>query len=142
MHIKLRKTLGYLGAIPFLALSVIPIFSLFPESYIFRLLMSFYGGIILSFLGGMTWGWDLKDNSSLPLIFGIFISLVGFFIIAISNMFLIYSLYISLFSFVTFYFFELRTSKQMLDLEYRALRRNLTILVSFSYILTLLTIDI
>tara|TARA_B100000214_G_scaffold65936_2_gene43676 strand:+ start:2033 stop:2461 length:429 start_codon:yes stop_codon:yes gene_type:complete len=142
MHIKLRKTLGYLGAIPFLALSVIPIFSLFPESYIFRLLMSFYGGIILSFLGGMTWGWDLKDNSSLPLIFGIFISLVGFFIIAISNMFLIYSLYISLFSFVTFYFFELRTSKLMLDLEYRALRRNLTILVSFSYILTLLTIDI
>jgi len=142
MHIKLRKTLGYLGAIPFLVLSVIPIFSLFPESYIFRLLMSFYGGIILSFLGGMTWGWDLKDNSSLPLIFGIFISLVGFFIIAISNMFLIYSLYISLFSFVTFYFFELRTSKLMLDLEYRALRRNLTILVSFSYILTLLTIDI
>ena len=142
MHIKLRKTLGYLGAIPFLALSVIPIFSLFPESYIFRLLMSFYGGIILSFLGGMTWGWDLKDNSSLPLIFGVFISLIGFFIIAISNMFLIYSLYISLFSFVTFYFFELRTSKLMLDLEYRALRRNLTILVSFSYILTLLTIDI
>ena len=142
MHIKLRKTLGYLGAIPFLVLSVIPIFSLFPESYIFRLLMSFYGGIILSFLGGMTWGWDLKDNSSLPLIFGIFISLVGFFIIAISNMFLIYSLYISLFSFVTFYFFELRTSKLMLDIEYRALRRNLTILVSFSYTLTLLTIDI
>ena len=142
MHIKLRKTLGYLGAIPFLVLSVIPIFSLFPESYIFRLLMSFYGGIILSFLGGMTWGWDLKDNSSLPLIFGVFISLIGFFIIAISNMFLIYSLYISLFSFVTFYFFELRTSKLMLDLEYRALRRNLTILVSFSYILTLLTIDI
>ena len=142
MHIKLRKTLGYLGAIPFLVLSVIPIFSLFPESYIFRLLMSFYGGIILSFLGGMTWGWDLKDNSSLPLIFGIFISLIGFFIIAISNMFLIYSLYISLFSFVTFYFFELRTSKLMLDIEYRALRRNLTILVSFSYTLTLLTIDI
>ena len=142
MHIKLRKTLGYLGAIPFLVLSVIPIFSLFPESYIFRLLMSFYGGIILSFLGGMTWGWDLKDNSSLPLIFGVFISLIGFFIIAISNMFLIYSLYISLFSFVTFYFFELRTSKLMLDIEYRALRRNLTILVSFSYTLTLLTIDI
>jgi hypothetical protein len=142
MNIKLRKTLGYLGAIPFVALSIIPIFSLFPESYVFRLLMSFYGGIILSFLGGMTWGWDLKDNSTLSLIFGISISLIGFFIIAISNMFIIYSLYISLFSFIAFYFFEFRTSKFMLDLEYRALRRNLTFIVSFRYVLTLLTIDI
>ena len=104
--------------------------------------MSFYGGIILSFLGGMTWGWELKDNSAPSLILGIFFSLIGFFVIAISNMFLMYSLYISLISFVAFYFFELRTSPFMSNPEYRTLRRNLTLIVSFSYILALLTLDI
>ncbi len=142
MSIKIRKLLGYLGALPFIALSIIPIFLLFPEAYIFNLLMSFYGGIILSFLGGMTWGWELKDNSAPSLILGIFFSLIGFFVIAISNMFLMYSLYISLISFVAFYFFELRTSPFMSNPEYRTLRRNLTLIVSFSYILTLLTLDI
>tara|TARA_B100001173_G_scaffold297703_1_gene294538 strand:- start:217 stop:645 length:429 start_codon:yes stop_codon:yes gene_type:complete len=142
MSIKIRKLIGYLGALPFIALSIIPIFSLFPEAYIFNLLMSFYGGIILSFLGGMTWGWELKDNSAPSLILGIFFSLIGFFVIAISNMFLMYSLYISLISFVAFYFFELRTSPFMSNPEYRTLRRNLTLIVSFSYILALLTLDI
>ena len=90
MNIKTRQILGYLGVIPFIFLSFYPLFLDFPEGYVFNLLLSFYGGVILSFLGGMTWGWDGEADNKLSLIVGILVSLTGFSIIALSNLSLIH----------------------------------------------------
>ena len=59
------------------------------------------------FLGGITWGWPKNENHIFSLIAGIFFSLIGFFIIAFSNMFLYYCLCLGLLSFIAFYLFEL-----------------------------------
>ena len=123
----------------FLFLSIFPLFLEFPEGYIFNLLLAFYGGVILSFLGGMTWGWEGEADNNTSLIFGIVVSLIGFLIIAASNMFLYFSLWVSLLTFIIFYLFELRVSNKMGDKKYRNLRKNLTIIVTISYITCLIT---
>ena len=87
MNLKTKKILGYLGVIPFFVFSFLPLLSTFPEGYVFTLLLSFYGAVVLSFLGGITWGWENAHNHKFSLIIGIFFSLIGFFIISISNMF-------------------------------------------------------
>ena len=139
MNIRTRQILGYLGVIPFIFLSFYPIFLDFPEGYVLNLLLSFYGGVILSFLGGMTWGWEGEADNKLSLIVGILVSLTGFLIIALSNMFLYYSLCLSLLTFILFYLFELRVSDKMKHRGYRNLRTNLTIFVTISYIACLAT---
>ena len=139
MTIRTRQVLGYLGVIPFIFLSFYPLFLDFPEGYVFNLLLSFYGGVILSFLGGMTWGWEGEAENNLSLIVGILVSLTGFLIIALSNMFLYYSLCLSLLTFIIFYSFELRVSDKMKHQGYRKLRTNLTILVAASYLVCLTT---
>ena len=141
MNIKTRKILGYLGLIPFFSFSFLPLAIPFPEGYIFNLLLSFYGGIILSFLGGITWGWPKNENHIFSLIAGIFFSLIGFFIIAFSNMFLYYCLCLGLLSFIAFYLFELSFSEQMLNKDYRFLRGSLTCLVSICYLVSLATFN-
>ena len=139
MNLKTKKILGYLGLIPFMAFSFLPLLSPFPEGYVFTLLLSFYGAVILSFLGGMTWGCEKAHNHKLSLIIGIFFSLIGFFIISISNMFLFYSLCLGSVSFVGFYLFELRVSDQMRDRGYRSLRTSLTFLVTICYLNSIIT---
>ena len=106
LNIKTRQILGYFGELPFLFLSIFHLFLEFPEGYIFNLLLAFYGGVILSFLGGMTWGWEGEADNNTSLIFGIVVSLIGFLIIAASNMFLYFSLWVSLLTFIIFYLFE------------------------------------
>ncbi len=137
MNIRIRQILGYLGLIPFIFLSFYPLFLDFPEGYVFTLLLSFYGGIILSFLGGMTWGWQETNNNKFTLIIGILFSLSGFFIIAFSNMFLFYSLCLSLLSFLSFFIFELRMSDQMQHKGYRTLRSVLTFSVTICYLVSI-----
>ena len=139
MNIKTRKILGYLGLIPFFAFSFLPLFIPFPEGYIFNLLLSFYGGVILSFLGGITWGWPKTENQTFSLISGILFSLIGFFIIAFSNMFLYYCLCLGLISFIAFFVFELNVSEQMQNKDYKQLRSLLTVFVSFCYFISLAT---
>ena len=139
MNIRTRQVLGYLGVIPFIFLYFYPLILDFPEGYVFNLLLSFYGGVILSFLGGMTWGWEGEADNKLSLIVGILVSLTGFLIIALSNMFLYYSLCLSLLTFILFYLFELRVSDKMKHKGYRNLRTNLTIFVTISYIACLAT---
>ena len=139
MNIRTRQVLGYLGVIPFIFLSFYPLILDFPEGYVFNLLLSFYGGVILSFLGGMTWGWEGEADNKLSLIVGILVSLTGFLIIALSNMFLYYSLCLGLLTFILFYIFELRVSDKMKHKGYRNLRTNLTIFVTISYIACLAT---
>ena len=141
MNLKIRRILGYLGLIPFVSFSFIPLLVPFPEGYVFNLLLSFYGGIILSFLGGITWGWSENENQKFSLVIGIFFSLIGFFIVAFSNMFLYYSLWLGLISFVAFFFFELNVSAQMRNREYRLFRGSLTFLVVICYLVSLTTFD-
>jgi len=139
MNMSLRNLLGYAGLIPFLFLSISPLLISFPEGYVFNLLLSFYGGVILSFLGGMTWGWTLGNFQKSSLIVGVLVSLIGFFIISISNMFLYYSLCLSLATFISFYLFELRVSDLMKDKQYKRLRTVLTFVVSLCYLLSITT---
>jgi len=139
MNMSLRNLLGYAGLIPFLFLSISPLLISFPEGYVFNLLLSFYGGVILSFLGGMTWGWTLGNFQKSSLIVGVLVALIGFFIISISNMFLYYSLCLSLATFISFYLFELRVSDLMKDKQYKRLRTVLTFVVSLCYLLSITT---
>ena len=139
MNMTTRNLLGYAGLLPFLFFSTAPLLFSFPEGYVFNLLLSFYGGVILSFLGGMTWGWTLQNYQKSALIVGVSVSLIGFFIISISNMFLYYSLCLSLATFISFYLFELRVSDLMQDKEYKRLRTVLTFVVSLCYFTSILT---
>jgi hypothetical protein len=82
-----------------------------------------------------------NENHIFSLIAGIFFSLIGFFIIAFSNMFLYYCLCLSLLSFIAFYLFELSFSEQMLNKDYRFLRGSLTFLVSICYLVSLATFN-
>ena len=53
-----KITLGYLGFLPFAALTILPwIFGETYEEVSFQLLVV-YGGIIISFLSGIIWGID------------------------------------------------------------------------------------
>ena len=139
MNIKTRQILGYLGLVPFILFSLLPLLLSFPEGYIFKLLLSFYGGIIISFLGGMTWGWPESKNQNFILITGIFFSLVGFFIVSFSNMLLFYCLLLGCISFIAFFVFELNTSGLMRVKEYKNMRIALTILVVLCYLISLIT---
>ena len=139
MNIKTRQILGYLGLVPFILFSLLPLLLSFPEGYIFKLLLSFYGGIIISFLGGMTWGWPESKNQNFILITGIFFSLVGFFIVSFSNMLLFYCLLLGCISFIAFFVFELNISGQMRVKEYKNMRIALTILVVLCYLISLIT---
>ena len=71
-----KITLGYLGFLPFAALTILPwIFGETYEEISFQLLVV-YGGIIISFLSGIIWGIDSTNQKNLVL--AIVFSLLGF----------------------------------------------------------------
>ena len=122
----MRIILGYLGFFPFAFFTILPM--IFGESVAFWSLkiLSIYGGIILSFLGGMTWGWQQKGLSKLDLQIGIIFSLTGFLIILLIEHFLIYAMIINFLSFPLFYLFEKRKNPFFRDENYEKLRLFLT----------------
>lgn len=122
----MRIILGYLGFLPFAFFTILPM--IFGESVAFWSLkiLSIYGGIILSFLAGMTWGWQQKDISKLDLQIGIIFSLTGFLIILLTEHFLIYAMIINFLSFPLFYLFEKRRNLFFRDENYEKLRLYLT----------------
>ena len=124
--IQMRIILGYLGFLPFAFFTILPM--IFGESVAFWSLkiLSIYGGIILSFLAGMTWGWQQKDISKLDLQIGIIFSLTGFLIILLTEHFLIYAMIINFLSFPLFYLFEKRRNPFFRDENYEKLRLFLT----------------
>ena len=124
--VQMRIILGYLGFLPFAFFTILPM--IFGESVaIWSLkILSIYGGIILSFLAGMTWGWQQKDISKLDLQIGIIFSLTGFLIILLTEHFLIYAMIINFLSFPLFYFFEKRRNPFFRDENYEKLRLFLT----------------
>ena len=137
MNNNLRMLLGYLGFIPFGILTIFPwvVGEVYTKQAYFLLIV--YGAIIMSFLAGMSWGWNISNRKNLTV--GILFSLVGFFTIIIGYFFLKIALIIFAISFPLFYIFEKQANEFMSDETYLKLRRNLTSAVSGCFLLSLLT---
>ena len=99
-----KITLGYLGFLPFAALTILP--WIFGETYkeiSFQLLVV-YGGIIISFLSGIIWG--LNSYKPKDLILSISFSISGFFAILLAYISLVYSMGFLIALFSLFYNFK------------------------------------
>ena len=81
MSFQTKQIFGYLGAIPFITLSILPWISSNLAETSLRA-SSMYGAIILSFLGGMVWGW--KKAKTFDLFIGILLSVLAILIIFFS----------------------------------------------------------
>ena len=98
-----------------------------------------YGSIILSFLGGMAWGWrDDQINQRFNLSMGIVYSLIGCLTLALTFFgFILFSLLILMIAFQSYYYFERSTEDfKKRDDEYKNFRKMLSLLVSISFLLS------
>ena len=119
-----KLTLGYLGFLPFAALTILPwILGKDYEKISFQLLVA-YGGIIISFLSGIIWGINTSTQKNLTI--SIVFSLLGFGAILLAWINLIYAMSLLFFLFYFFYLFESKTNPQFSDANYMKLRKNLT----------------
>ena len=119
-----KLTLGYLGFLPFAALTILPwIVGEGYEKISFQLLVA-YGGIIISFLSGIIWGINTSTQKNLTI--SIIFSLLGFGAILLAWINLIYAMSLLFFLFYVFYLFESKTNPQFSDANYIKLRKNLT----------------
>ena len=119
-----KLTLGYLGFLPFAALTILPwILGEGYEKISFQLLVA-YGGIIISFLSGIIWGVNTSTQKNLTI--SIVFSLLGFGAILLAWINLIYAMSLLFFLFYVFYLFESKTNPQFSDANYIKLRKNLT----------------
>ena len=119
-----KLTLGYLGFLPFAALTILPwILGKDYEKISFQLLVA-YGGIIISFLSGIIWGVNTSTQKNLTI--SIVFSLLGFGAILLAWINLIYAMSLLFFLFYVFYLFESKTNPQFSDANYMKLRKNLT----------------
>ena len=98
-----------------------------------------YGSIIITFLGGMAWGWrDNQKNQIFNLSIGILYSLIGMLLLFLAyfNQILL-ALLISMISFQSFYYFEKSTEDFLIrDDEYKKFRKMLSLLVSISFLIS------
>ena len=119
-----KITLGYLGFLPFAALTILPwILGETYEEISFQLLVV-YGGIIISFLSGIIWG--INSTKQKNLVVAIIFSLLGFGAILLAWINLIYAMTLLLFLFFLFYLLESKINPQFTDPDYLKLRKNLT----------------
>jgi hypothetical protein len=119
-----KVTLGYLGFLPFAALTSLPwILGETYEEISFQLLVV-YGGIIISFLSGIIWG--INSTKQKNLVVAIIFSLLGFGAILLAWINLIYAMTLLLFLFFLFYLLESKINPQFTDPDYLKLRKNLT----------------
>ena len=119
-----KITLGYLGFLPFAALTILPwILGETYEEISFQLLVV-YGGIIISFLSGIIWGIDSTNQKSL--VVAIIFSLMGFGSILLASINLIYAMTLLFFLFFLFYLLESKVNPQFTYPDYLKLRKNLT----------------
>ena len=119
-----KITLGYLGFLPFAALTILPwILGETYEEISFQLLVV-YGGIIISFLSGIIWGIDSTNQKSLLL--AIIFSLLGFGAILLAWINLISGMTLLFFLFFLFYLLESKINPQFNNPDYLRLRKNLT----------------
>ena len=118
-----KLTLGYLGFLPFAALTILPwILGEGYEKISFQLLVA-YGGIIISFLSGIIWGINTSTQKNLTI--SIVFSLLGFGAILLAWINLIYAMILLFFLFYVFYLFCFVCNFTCLCLPY--FRRNINI---------------
>ena len=134
-----KSTYGYIGFLPFAFFSIAPWIVGSEVSKIAIVFQLAYGSIILTFLGGMAWGWrDEQQNQKFNLSIGILYSLIGCLILFLTyfDMILI-ALLISVFSFQSFYYFEKSTEDfKFRDDDYKKFRKMLSLLVSISFLIS------
>ena len=119
-----KITLGYLGFLPFAALTILPwILGETYEEISFQLLVV-YGGVIISFLSGIIWGIDSTNQKSLVL--AIIFSLLGFCSILLAWINLLYAMTLLFFLFFLYYLLESKINPQFDNPDYLKLRKNLT----------------
>ena len=119
-----KITLGYLGFLPFAALTILPwILGETYEEISFQLLVV-YGGVIISFLSGIIWGIDSTNQKNLVL--AITFSLLGFGAILLAWINLFYAMTLLFFLFFLFYMLESKINPQFSNPDYLKLRKNLT----------------
>ena len=134
-----KSTYGYIGFLPFAFFSIAPWIVGSEVSKIAIVFQLAYGSIILTFLGGMAWGWrDEQQNQKFNLSIGILYSLIGCLILFLTyfDMILI-ALIVSVFSFQSFYYFEKSTEDfKFRDDDYKEFRKMLSLLVSISFLIS------
>ena len=134
-----KSTYGYVGFLPFAFLSIVPWIVGSEVSKIAIVFQLAYGSIILTFLGGMAWGWsDDQKNQKFNLSIGIIYSLIGCLILLLTYYdIIIVALLISVFSFQSFYYFEKSTEFfELRDNDYKKFRKMLSLLVSISFLIS------
>ena len=136
---NIKSTYGYVGFIPFAVFSFIPWAFGGNIANISILFQIAYGSIIITFLGGMAWGWrDNQKNQIFNLSIGILYSLIGMLLLFLAyfNQILL-ALLISMISFQSFYYFEKSTEDFLIrDDEYKKFRKMLSLLVSISFLIS------
>lgn len=136
---NIKSTYGYIGFIPFAVFSFIPWAvggNIANISIVFQIA---YGSVIITFLGGMAWGWrDNQKNQIFNLSIGILYSLIGMLLLFLAHFNQILpALLISMISFQSFYYFEKSTEDFLIrDDEYKKFRKMLSLLVSISFLIS------
>ena len=134
-----KSTYGYIGFLPFAFFSIAPWIVGSEVSKIAIFFQLSYGSIILTFLGGMAWGWrDEQQNQKFNLSIGILFSLIGCLILFLTYFeIILIALLISVFSFQSFYYFEKSTEDfKLKDDDYKKFRKMLSLLVSISFLIS------
>ena len=134
-----KSTYGYIGFLPFAFFSIAPWIVGSEVSKIAIVIQLAYGSIILTFLGGMAWGWrDEQHNQKFNLSIGILYSLIGCLILFLTYFeIILIALLISVFSFQSFYYFEKSTEDfKLRDDDYKKFRKMLSLLVSISFLIS------
>ena len=128
MPLKTIQFYGYLGVLRFIFFTIVPWLN-FDLSAISLMAISLYGGIIISFLGGTTWGW--VPNSENNIRFGIACTFINLIIIFFVFTKTLIALIICFISFPLFLFYESQNNATFKnDAEYAEMRRILTLLVT------------
>lgn len=73
-HLNVALGLGWAGVLPFVTSAVLVWAPSMFETAVHAIL--YYGAIILSFLGGVHWGIELKSEKTVPVVLGYFLSIV------------------------------------------------------------------
>ena len=135
---KTKVTLIYWGLCLFIFLALIPwIFN--PTLAVHSIqVLAMYGAIIVSFLGGMIWGWEGTQASSVTLWCAIGFSLMGFAVALVSFLNLSASLILLMLSLQTFLSFEKKNNSYFQsNIKYANARNLITNLVTICCITSL-----
>ena len=135
---KTKVTLIYWGLCLFIFLALIPwIFN--PTLAVHSIqVLAMYGAIIVSFLGGMIWGWEGTQASSVNLWCAIGFSLLGFAVALVSFVNLSASLILLILSLQAFLSFEKKNNSYFQsNIKYANARNFITNLVTICCITSL-----